>query len=56
MKIGEKRYEVDFNFITVNGRTTCMNMQMGFETEAEALAWAKENTSDGKVQSYERIG
>lgn len=56
MKRNERKWSVDFNFFTkADGTRSCMNIQMGFATEAEAKAWAAENTSDGEVHWYERI-
>lgn len=56
MKRNERKWSVDFNFFTkADGTRSCMNIQMGFATEAEAKAWADENTSYGEVHWYERI-
>ena len=55
-KIGEKRYEVEYDFFTrQDGTRSCMRIMGGFLTEAEATEWAQANTTDGKVSWNIRI-
>lgn len=51
MKIGEREWEVDYEF----HNNKANRIKTGFKTEAEAKAWAEKNTTDGKVQWYERV-
>lgn len=45
-------WTVEFDY---NWYGQAMAMRRGFETEEEAFAWAKENTSDGKVIQEEEL-